>query len=97
MLTILATPMKGAAKIIVSDVNNHRLAMASKLGADVIINGSETDPLSVICAETGGKGAGAVIEAVGVSETANQSVFAVRNGGVVTWIGNSAPEVTINM
>ena len=97
LLTILATRMKGAAKIIVSDINKHRLAMASKLGADVVINASETDPLSLIRAETGGKGAGAVIEAVGMSETANQSLFAVRNGGVVTWIGNSAPEVTINM
>lgn len=97
LLTILAARMKGAAKIIVSDMNEHRLAMAEKLGADLIVNVTKEDPIEVVRSVTGGKGAAAVIEAVGISATANQSLFVVRNGGHVTWIGNSDPEVTINM
>ncbi len=97
LLTILAARMKGAAKIIVSDMNEHRLAMAEKLGADIIINGTKEDPIEVVRSATGGKGVAAVIEAVGITATANQSLFAARNGGHVTWIGNSDPEVTINM
>ena len=42
-------------------------------------------------------GASAVIEAVGVTPTVKQSLFAVRDGGHVTWIGNSAPQVEVAM
>ncbi len=97
LLTILAARMKGAGKIIVSDMNEHRLLMAKKLGADIIVNGKEKNLVEVVRSETDGKGVAAVIEAVGITATANQSLFVVRNGGSVTWIGNSDPEVTINM
>ncbi len=97
LLTILAAKMKGAGKIIVTDVSEHRLEFARRLGADVIINPSQEDAVEVVKAHTGGKGAPIVIEAVGITATTKQSLLMVRNGGTVVWIGNSDPEVTINM
>lgn len=97
LLTILAAKMKGAGKIIVSDVSAHRLDFAKRLGADVVVNPSKEDAVEAVKAQTNGKGAPAVIEAVGITATTKQSLFMARNGGNVVWIGNSDPEITINM
>lgn len=97
LLTLLAARLKGAGKVIITDANKHRLEMARELGAEIAINVTERDPIEIIQAETNGAGAGAVIEAVGISATAQQSLAAARPGGHVTWIGNSHPLVEINM
>lgn len=97
LMAIAAARLRGAGRILVADLSDHRLEMARKFGADVIIHSGRKDALDVVKACTGGAGADAVIEAVGVSSTARLSLFAARNGGFVTWIGNSEPEVTINM
>jgi len=73
------------------------LQFARQLSADVTINVAREDPIAITQALTNGRGAPAVIEAVGVTPTVKQSLAIVRNGGSVTWIGNSDPEVTINM
>lgn len=97
LLTLLAAQLKGAGKIIITDTNPHRLDMARELGAHLAVDIRSNDPLEVIRAETDGAGAHAVIEAVGISATAQQSLFMSRPGGHVTWIGNSHPTVEINM
>ncbi len=97
LLTILAARLKGAGKIIVTDLSAHRLDVARRLGADVAINGGSEDAVEAIRAHTEGAGAPAVIEAAGITPTAKQSLMAARSGGHVTWIGNSEPEIQINM
>jgi L-iditol 2-dehydrogenase len=62
-----------------------------------VVNVSEQDPLAVVQQVTNGNGVDAVIEAVGLTATVQQSLTLVRTGGHVTWIGNSQPEVTLNM
>ena len=97
LLTLLAAQLRGVSPIIVTDLNPHRLEMARRLGADVVVNAAEEDPVAVVQAHTDGKGAHAVIEAVGVSVAVKQALAVVRDGGHVTWIGNSQPEVTVHM
>jgi L-iditol 2-dehydrogenase len=97
LTTILAARMKGAGKIIVTDMSEHRLEFARKLGADVVINPAKEDAVEVVKAQTHGNGAPAVFEAVGITATTKQSLMMARNGGNIAWIGNSDPEVTINM
>ncbi len=97
LLTILAARLKGASKIIVSDVSAHRLEMARRLGADVVVNPAQQDAVAAVQAQTQGQGAPVVVEAVGLTPTVKQSLQMARNGGHVVWIGNSDPEVTINM
>lgn len=97
LTTLLAARLKGAGTVIMTDLSPHRLEMAKRLGADVTINVGEEDPLEVVRAYTDGQGAAAVIEAVGVTASVQQSVQLVRTGGHITWIGNSQPDVTVNM
>jgi len=97
LFTLLAARLKGAGQVIVTDLSRHRLEMARKLGADVVVNVREQNPLEVVQAHTNGNGADAVIEAVGITATVQQSLAVVRVGGHVTWIGNSQPDIELNM
>jgi L-iditol 2-dehydrogenase len=97
LLTLLCARLRGAGTIIVTDRSSHRLEMARRLGADLVVNIAEHDPVAAVQAHTGGLGAHAVIEAVGVTAAVKQSLAVVRTGGHVTWIGNSQPDVELNM
>jgi L-iditol 2-dehydrogenase len=97
LLTMLAARLKGAGKIIVIDPSAHRLEFARRLGADDVINPANEDAVEAVKKQTRGKGAPAVIEAVGITATAKQSLFMAHNGANIVWIGNSDPDVIINM
>ncbi len=97
LMTLLACRMKGAGRIIVSDLSPHRLAAARKLGADAAVNPAKEDLGEIVRRFAGPAGAPVVIEAVGVTATARQSLELVKPGGHVTWIGNAAPTIEIPM
>ena len=97
LLALLVARLKGAGTIIVTDRSAHRLDLARKLGADVVVDVAEQDPIAAVQAATGGRGADAAIEAVGIAPTVQQALAVTRIGGNITWIGNSAPEVSLNM
>ena len=96
LLAMLAARLKGAGTVIVVDRSEHRLELAEELGADAVINVDETDAAAAIREMTGG-GVDAAFEAVGITSTAQLSVEATRNGGNITWIGNNAPMIEIDM
>jgi L-iditol 2-dehydrogenase len=81
----------------VTDRSAHRLELARKLGADLVVDVAEQDPIAAVQAATAGRGADAAIEAVGIAPTVQQALAVTRIGGNITWIGNSAPEVSLNM
>ena len=91
LLTLLAARLRGAGSIVITDRSAHRLAVARSLGADLTIDVTAQDPVELVLAATDGRGADAVLEAVGIGATAVQSLRVARSGGHVTWIGNSAP------
>ena len=97
LLTLLAARLRGAGSIVVTDQSAHRLAVARSLGADLSVDVTAQDPVEIVQAATDGRGADAVLEAVGIGATASQSLRLVRSGGNVTWIGNSAPLVELPM
>jgi L-iditol 2-dehydrogenase len=97
LLTLLSARLRGAGSVVVTDRSPHRLDVARALGADLTIDVDAVDPVVAIATATGGRGADAVFEAVGISATVQQSLAVAREGGQVTWIGNSAPRVEIGM
>lgn len=97
LLTVLALRLRGAGRVIVSDLSPHRLDLARRLGADEVIHAGGTDPVEEVRRLTVGHGADAVLEVVGITATVRQSVQMCRNGGHVTWVGNSAPTVEVPM
>lgn len=97
LLTLQVARRRGAGTIIVTDRNAHRLEVARQLGADLVVNIADDDPVQAVQRATDGLGADVTFEAVGITPTVQQALVVTRVGGSITWIGNSAPEVTLNM
>lgn len=87
-LTIQAAKAAGFAIVIGVDVDDARLAVAQKAGADVVFNSGTCDAAAEIRNRTNGRGADAVLEAVGMTAPIQTAIAAVRKGGTVTLIGN---------
>jgi threonine 3-dehydrogenase len=86
----------GAAKVIASDVNPNRLALAKKMGAHVVINAATDDVVRTVLAETGGEGVDVVCEMSGVPAALHQALAAVRMGGRVQLLGIPKGEVPVD-
>jgi threonine 3-dehydrogenase len=86
----------GATKVIASDVNPKRLALAEKMGAHVVINAAKEDVVETVRAETAGEGADVVCEMSGVPSALHQAFAAVSLGGRVQLLGIPKNEVPIN-
>jgi threonine 3-dehydrogenase len=77
----------GATKVIASDVNPKRLALAENMGAHITINAAKDDVVKTVVGETGGEGADVVCEMSGVPSALHQAFAAVRMGGRVQLLG----------
>ncbi|HXI34104.1 MAG TPA: L-threonine 3-dehydrogenase [Gemmatimonadales bacterium] len=86
----------GAAKVIASDVNPNRLALAKKMGAHVVINAAKDDVVRAVLAETGGEGVDVVCEMSGVPAALHQAFATIRMGGRVQLLGIPKGEVPVD-
>ncbi|HYK11895.1 MAG TPA: L-threonine 3-dehydrogenase [Gemmatimonadales bacterium] len=86
----------GAAKVIASDVNPKRLALAAKMGAHVTIDARKEDVTKAVLAATGGEGADVVCEMSGIPSALHQAFAAVRMGGRVQLLGIPKDQVPID-
>src|ERR687891_294167 len=86
----------GAARVIASDVNPRRLALAERMGAQVLINAATDDVVRAVREATGGEGADVVCEMSGVPAALRQAFAAVRLGGRVHLLGIPQGEVPVN-
>ena len=86
----------GAAKVIASDVNPTRLALARQMGAHVTINAAHDDVVRTVMEETGGEGADVVCEMSGVPSALHQAFAAVRLGGRVQLLGIPKGKVPVD-
>lgn len=74
------------AHVIAVDINNDKLDLAKKVGADIVINGKEVEDVPGLIQEKTGGAHSAVVTAV--SKVAfNQAVDSVRAGGRVVAVG----------
>jgi S-(hydroxymethyl)glutathione dehydrogenase / alcohol dehydrogenase len=58
--------LRGAGRVIGVDLEPYRLSMAERVADADVIDARETDPVEIIRAETGGRGADVVVDAVGM-------------------------------
>jgi len=87
----------GADEVIVSGQSDHRLRVASKLGASVVVNETVEDPVGRVMEETSNRGADVVIVAVGSLTAANQGLRLARRGGVVNLFGGFPAESRLRL
>lgn len=97
LVTLQAIRLKGAGKVIVTDLAASRLELARQLGADVTIRSDREDLLEALRRETGPDGADAVLEAVGIQPTMDVALAITKDGGALTLIGNVMPRVEMGL
>ena len=97
LLALACVKMQNPAKVFVSDMDDNRLELAKKMGADIVINPSKDDYKQVVFDNTDGKGCDVAIEAVGIAPTVQQVMGSLRFGGTAVWIGNNRKMIEMNM
>jgi threonine dehydrogenase-like Zn-dependent dehydrogenase len=87
--------LSGASLVIGVDRLPARLEMARRLGADVVVDASQVDPVSEILRLTGGRGVDAAIEALGTQATFEAGLRVLRPGGTLSSLGVYSTDLKI--
>jgi alcohol dehydrogenase len=87
LAAITGAQLFSPSHIVAIDLSDARLEAAKNFGADVIVNNSRENPLSVIGDLTGRLGADVSIEAVGAPATFELAVKLIRPGGRIANVG----------
>jgi threonine dehydrogenase-like Zn-dependent dehydrogenase len=101
MCFLMKARMLGAGNIIAVDLSDYRLQFAKRLGADHVLNASNTtvaERLQFVRDLTHGRGADMVIETAGVPRAVPEGLEMLRLGGLLVEAGNFSDlgEVGIN-
>ena len=78
--------LMGAALVIGVDGDSNRLAMAKRMGADIVLDYREVDVVAEVKKLTGG-GADVAIEALGTQGTFENALRSLRPGGTLSSLG----------
>ncbi len=91
LLVIQALKARGWEKVIAVDLDDKRLELALKLGAEEVFNAKQEGLAMHIRQICGGDGADASFEVVGAAAPLDLAIRSVRKGGQVILIGNLQP------
>jgi len=97
LFILQAVRLRGPAKVIACDIDEFRLGVAKKLGADKVVNPAKADLKEAIFKETDGRGANVTFEAVGFAGTFQDAVLITKTGGYVVAVGNLEPLAEFNL
>ena len=79
--------LMGAARVIGVDGDLNRAAMAKRMGADIVLDPTRVDVVEEVRRLTDGIGADVAIEALGLQETFESALRAIRPGGTLSSLG----------
>lgn len=85
----------GLTRVVIVDVNETKLKLASRLGFSDLINPRQIDPVEAVSQLTSGSGATVSIDAAGVPAATVQALRTTARGGTVVLLGNPSEAVTI--
>jgi L-iditol 2-dehydrogenase len=95
ILSVLAS--RAGARVVTSDLYPERLKISESLGFEHTVNASQQDVLSSVREQTGGRGADAVILAVGSNALIRPATDCTRPGGrVLLFAQTQRGEVTVD-
>ena len=94
---LLTTQFFAPAKIIVVDLDDHRLEVARQFGATATVNGTDGRAVENILAMTSGRGVDVAIEAVGMAATFGICQNIVGAGGHIANIGVHGASVMLHL
>lgn len=81
------TKAAGASLVFATDINNYRLDIAKKMGADVVLNADQDEVVKIILDQTAGRGVDVVLEMSGSPIAIKQGFKVLRLGGTVCMLG----------
>jgi len=87
LLHLILSKIAGAKKVIVSDINDDRLKLAKKYGADVTLNPSKVNLKEEVFINTGGKGADVIITACSVPSVQEETLNLAAKLGRINLFG----------
>ncbi len=97
IMAVAVAKAVGAAKVIAVEVNEYRLNLAKELGADVLINPVEEDPIQRILDETDGLGVDIVAEMSGNARAIDQALKYLKLGGRMSMLGIPNDKVALDI
>jgi threonine 3-dehydrogenase len=97
LMAIAVCHMAGAAFVIASDVSEQRLALARRMGADLVLDARSGDIPARIREATGGAGVDVVLEMSGHEQGLRDGLGALRNGGWVSLLGLPRGRATFDL
>jgi len=95
LFLIQVLKLSNAGKIIAIDLDDAKLKLAAKFGADLLLKPDDPKLQTKILEQTSGRGADVAFEAVGINETVNLAIELTRKSGCVTLVGNLSPKVEL--
>jgi len=87
----------GASKIFAVEVKEFRLKLAARMGADLVLNSAEVDPVTPVLDATGGLGVDVVLEMSGHPDAIHQGFKMLRRGGRVSLLGIPSRPVELDL
>jgi alcohol dehydrogenase len=95
LCAVAGAKLMGATTIIGVDTVPERLAVAKRLGADIVVDFKKGDPVEQIMKLTDGRGVDVAIEALGTQGTFESALRVLRPGGTLSSLGVYSNDITI--
>lgn len=97
LMAVAICQMAGAAFVAASDVSDARLALARRMGADLVLDARTEDIPTRLREATGGDGVDVLLEMSGSEEALAGGLRALRNGGWVSLLGLPSAAVRVDL
>ncbi len=97
LMSIAVAKACGSSAVYATETNEHRRALAKKMGADVVLNPAAEDAVARILSETGGTGVDALLEMSGNPTAIQQGFQALRAGGRASLLGIPTENVPLDL
>ena len=96
LMAVTVAKAAGATRIFVTDVDQRRLELAMKLGAEQALDARQPW-VEKIRQSTGGKGPQVLLEMSGNAAAIRDGLSALQNGGTAALLGIPAEEISLNL
>jgi aryl-alcohol dehydrogenase len=94
---VMGAVIANCTTIIVVDIKQNRLDLASELGATHVINAEQGNPVDAVMEVTGGRGASYMLETTGNAKVLEGAIYTIAMGGEGGIVGAPAMGATVNV
>ncbi len=95
LLLVQVLRAAGCGAVVAVDIEQNKLDLARKLGADLAVSPDACDVLAEVAEYTGGRGADVAFEVVGITATVKTALASLRKGGILALVGNLSSAVEL--